>query len=312
MIIFLISCGKKGDPTFKSFEKPHPVKEISVFHSKDELIISWSYPSVEKEKIKGFYIDKAIADGKDAKANKSDFKNIAFIKNDESSFIDKDFKVGNKYFYKIRTLSLRDILSVDSPVFEAVISALPEPPQMIGYKIMPDSVEIRWNASTENNGIVYNLYKSFEKGKYGQYPLNTAPLTKPFYIDKPETEKTVYYTVRALRNTIVKDEGFHSKELEITIMAFIPEKPTGLKFASTDDKVYLMWNENKESWVSKYRIYKRVHNAQAFILIGESVTPAFTDNALLKAKALYYITAVGPLVESASSEIIEVNPMIER
>jgi predicted small lipoprotein YifL len=59
-ISFITSCGKKGDPTLKTFEKPMPVKEIRAVHREDELIISWSYPAAEREKIKGFHIEKAM------------------------------------------------------------------------------------------------------------------------------------------------------------------------------------------------------------------------------------------------------------
>jgi hypothetical protein len=312
MIIFIISCGKKGDPTLKSFEKPQAVKEITVLHREDELIISWSYSSVEKEKINGFYVEKAVVDGMNAISTKPEFNNISFIKSNESSFVDRDFKEGNKYFYKVRALSLRNVFSDDSPVFEAVISVLPKPPSGIKYKVMTDSVEIRWNPSSIENGAIYNLYKSFEKGKYGRIPMNPAPITGYFYTDKPQTDRPVYYTVRALRNTPVKDEGFPSDELEIKPSSFVPSRPAGLKFAPADGKIYLIWDDNKESWIKKYRIYKKANDAQAFSLAGESATPAFTDKVPLKTKTLYYITAVGPLVEGIASEAIEVNPLVER
>ncbi len=45
--LFIISCGKKGDPTLKTFEKPMPAKEIIEAHHEDTK--GKGYPSKELE-----------------------------------------------------------------------------------------------------------------------------------------------------------------------------------------------------------------------------------------------------------------------
>lgn len=314
-ISFITSCGKKGDPTLKTFEKPMPVKEIRAVHREDELIISWSYPASERAKIKGFYIEKAIGDGQEAIGKRQEYKNIAFLKNDISQFIDKDFKVGIFYFYKIRVYSLRDIISDDSPIIKAAPKELPKPPVKLSYRLTNDSVEIAWQAignGQEAIGIGYNIYKSYEKGKYSASPVNNIPLRESFFKDRIEKEKTVYYTVRALLDTELKDEGYLSEELEINPETFIPSQPHNLKYVPSKQKVYLMWYENPEIWVGGYRIYRKKESETEFKLIGESILPAFTDNEPLSLKMAYYITAVGPKKESVPSEIAEVYPLVER
>ncbi|HCZ12615.1 MAG TPA: hypothetical protein DHV16_10300, partial [Nitrospiraceae bacterium] len=285
-VLFAISCGKKGDPTLKSFEKPQAVKDIKAVHREDELIISWSYASSEREKIKGFYIEKAIGAGQD-------FKNIIFLKSDAAQFIDKDFKAGNTYLYKMRTYSLRDVISYDSPVMKAFPKELPKPPVKLSYKTTNDSIEIAWQATVagqEAVGIRYNIYKSYEKGKYGASPLNSVPLKEPAFKNKIETEKSVYYTVRALLDTDLKDEGYPSEELEINPGSFVPSKPNKLKYVPSSQKVYLIWDENQEIWTKGYRIYRKKASETEFKLIGESILPAFTDNEPLSSKRSYYIT----------------------
>lgn len=313
-VLFTASCGKKGDPTLKSFEKPQAVKDIKAVHREDELIISWSHPASEREKIKGFYIEKAIGNGQEAIGQ--EYKNIVFLKNDISQFIDKDFKTGSVYLYKIRVYSLRDVISDDSPVIKVFPMELPKPPAKLSYKTTNDSVEIRWDEARgdrqEAIGLRYNIYKSYEKGKYGVSPANNIPLKEPAFKDKIETEKIVYYTVRALFDTGIKDEGYPSEELKVDPATFVPLRPKKLTYVPSKQKVYLMWDENPEMWVKGYRIYRKRASEMEFKLIGESVLPAFTDNEPLSSKRDYYITAAGPKKESVPSELIEVHPLVER
>jgi hypothetical protein len=309
-VLFIISCGQKGDPTLKSFEKPMAVKEIRAVHREDELVISWSYPALEREKIKGFYIEKAIGNGQEAMGKRQEFKNIIFLKSDASQFVDKDFKIKHEYFYRIRVYSLRDIISDESPIIKATIGELPEPPVRLSYRVTDDSIEIAWHGQ-EAVGIRYNIYKSYESGKYSASPINSSPLKEPFLKDRVETGKPVYYTVRSLLDTEIKDEGYPSEELEVNPESFIPSKPTGLKYVPSEKKVYLMWNENPETWTKGYRIYRKRISENEFRLTGEAVTPAFTDNEPLSSKRSYYITAVGPKKESIPSDVVEVHPLVE-
>jgi hypothetical protein len=308
--LFIISCGKKGDPTLKTFEKPMPVREIRAVHREDELIISWSYPQSERAKIKGFYIEKAETKNQESGVNGPEFKNIAFLKNDASQFVDKDFRTKQEYLYRIRVYSLRDILSDESRIIKASVGELPKPPVKLSYRVTNDSIEIAWHGQ-EVMGI-YNIYKSYEKGIYPASPINTSPLKEPFFKDRVEKEKPVYYTVRALLNTELKDEGYPSEELEVNPETFIPSQPHKLKYVPSEKKVYLMWDENPEVWIKGYRIYRKKGMETEFTLIGESTLPAFTDNEPLSSRRSYYITAVGQGKESIPSEIAEVHPLPER
>lgn len=313
--LLVSSCGKKGDPTLKTFEKPMPVNEIRAVHREDELIISWSYPSSERAKIKGFYIEKAIGDGQGAIGKRQEYKNIAFLKNDISQFIDKDFKTGNHYFYKIRVYSIRNVISDDSPIIKAAPKELPKPPVKLSYRLTNDSIEITWQAvgsDQEAAGIRYNIYKNYEMGKYSVSPVNSRPLKEPVFKDRIEKEKTVYYAVRALFDTELKDEGYPSEDLEVNPESFVPSKPAKLKYVPSEKKVYLMWDENPEIWVKGYRIYRKRASEAEFKPIGESVSPAFTDNEPLSSKTIYYVTALGPRKEGIPSDSVEVHPLVER
>lgn len=311
IIVFLLtSCGKKGDPTLKTFEKPVPVKEIRAVHREDELAISWSYPASERAKIKGFYIEKAEIKSQESGVKSPEFKNITFLKNDASQFVDKDFKTKQEYFYRIRVYSLRDIISDESPILKIKPLPLPDSPTGLKYSVTKDSVLIKWDWVC--NEFKYNIYKSYEKGKYPASPLNNIPLTATSFSDKVGKDKPVYYTLRALLDTNIKDEGYPSEELEVNPDSFVPSSPVNLKYVPSKMKVYLMWDENPEAWVKGYRIYRKRDSEAEFKAIGESVTPAFTDNTPLSSMSVYYVTASGPKKESRPSDAVVVSPLIER
>lgn len=308
--LFIGSCGRKGDPTLKTFEKPMPVKEIRAVHREDELIISWSYPASERAKIKGFYIEKADIKNQESGVRSPEFKNITFLKNDVSQFVDKNFKTKQEYFYRIRVYSLRDIISDESPILKIKPLPLPDRPTGLKYSVTKDSVVIKWDWVCDE--FKYNIYKSYEKGRYPASPLNNIPITATSFSDKVEKDKPAYYTVRALLDTNIKDEGYPSEELEVNPETFIPSQPHNLKYVPSEKKVYLMWDENPEVWVKGYRIYRRKGMEAEFKLIGESTLPAFTDNEPLSSKRSYYITAVGSGKEGIPSETVEVHPLPER
>ncbi|MCE5195280.1 MAG: hypothetical protein LLF28_07545 [Nitrospiraceae bacterium] len=291
--LVIVSCGKKTPPTLKAYEKPVPPENVKAVHREDTIVLTWSYP--KKSNLKEFYI---------LKSDRIDFDTIANLSKDETSYIDKDFKTGNTYRYKIVAQTVKEVLSNDSETIEIKPLEPAPAPRNISFFIGNSTIEITW----ENTGkeIIYNVYKSYEKGKYGFYPLNTSPLDSPSFAAAPEFNRTVYYTVRSSFGKPVRDESMASVEIEVSPSDYIPSKPAGIKTVKADEKVILTWKENPEPWVTKYRVYRKIHN-EGFKVISEPVTPVFVDREKAGNKQLYKITAVGPVKESEPSQIITVD-----
>ncbi|MCL5422133.1 MAG: hypothetical protein M1461_06640 [Nitrospirae bacterium] len=111
------------------------------------------------------------------------------------------------------------------------------------------------------------------------------------------TERPVYYTVRALRMTDIRDEGTASEELEVSPPHFVSSAPSALRVVK-GDKIYLMWKESPEPWVRGYRVYRKIDGEQGFTLLGEVKIPTFTDTEKIDKKVWYMIKALGPVSES--------------
>ena len=296
MILFLATaCGKKGDLTLRAFEKPAAAGNISALHRDNEINIFWQYPAHEMQRIKGCQVMRSDDGG-------IIFKELAFLNPDKLLYVDKNFAVGREYYYKIRCLSVRNIYSDDSAVIKVIPLPLPQKPEDISYKVENDSIKIHWRQAAD---LKYNIYKSFQKGDYSISPLNNEPLSENYFNDKIETGKTVYYTVRALLGTEIRDEGPPSEELEVNPASFVPSRPSGLKHIPVEKASYLLWKENPEAWVKGYRVYRKRLIDDNFVLIGEPAAPVFADAEPLASKTVYYITAVGPVKESLPSEMLE-------
>ncbi len=313
-IIFLVAlllaaCGKRGDPTLTTFVKPAPLTNINVVHRGNSIFLSWSYSvsSDMQELVKGFYIEKA---GGKEDNNPAEFRRIVLLPGTVNHYTDTDFEAGRPYFYKILVYSVRNIISDPSPVVKVLPAPLPQPPQGLLFEVKNDTVEISWNKISGK--VKYNIYRSSKKNTFPKSPLNKAALSEPLFRDKVETGSPLYYEVTALLDTNIKDEGFPSKVLEVDPETFVPSKPSGLKYVYAPKGVVLMWKENPESWVKQYRVYRKRAMEGGYSIIGEAVTPTFKDDETVTSKTLYYITALGPSMESAAMEPIEVSPLVER
>lgn len=289
------SCGKKTPPTLKAYEKPSAPASVKAIYREDRIILSWSYTS-KKENLKEFHI---------LRAEDSSFQKIASVPKDESSYTDVNFKTGTLYKYKIVARSLKKILSEDSDIIAIKPEVIPPAPKNISFKVGNDILHISWDSAGEN--ILYNVYRSDEKGKFSINPINKEPLTAPKYSDNLETGKHVYYTIRSLLNKEFRSEGHASGEIMVDPLTFIPSKPEGFQTVVADDKVVISWKENPELWITKYRIYEKVNEKDGFKPAKESVTPVFTLREKTVMKHIYRVTAVGPLKESEPSEVIAVD-----
>lgn len=257
--------------------------------------MSWDFPAGEDLTIKGFQLIKSIPPSSPI---------IIFLEPDNRSYTDTDFKIRFQYRYKIVSENLRGVLSNDSNIIEIIPEDPPLPPEKLLFKIEFDSLTLTWGNAGDK--ILYNIYKSDKKGIYSLTPLNKEPIKETSFRDSFNAEKTVYYTIRSLRGGVIRDEGSASEELEVSPSDFVPSVPEGLQAVVQDDKVYLIWKEVPETWISGYRVYREIDKTTGYLFIGETTIPAFIDNEEPLTKRNYKVTALGPSKEGPASEIKDV------
>lgn len=294
LFIFLlipVSCGKKGELTLKSYEKPEPPTLLNAIHREDKIILQWSYTKKNEIAIENFII---------LKSSDSVFERIAHVEKNKRSYTDLDFEHGRKYSFKVISVNYKGVYSDDSNIINLIPMDPPLPPKSVSFKTENESLLLTWE--NQAAGALCNIYKSLDKGIYGLSPVNKIPLSENFFRDDYNVNKPVYYTLRCQNKTGIRDEGHSSEEVAVDPSEFIPSSPKDLKYFTASDRVYLLWKESDEIWVTGYRIYRKI-GKDNYTLIGNTQIPTFVDNESPLTKRDYRISAVGPSKESPAAEV---------
>ena len=291
----LFACGKKGEPTLKSYDKPPAPSELNAIHRETDIFLLWNFPKEKEQTLKGFHLMKSTG---------GDFHELVFLNNDQRSFTDKDFQPEKTYKYKIVSESLRGIASNDSNILEVILKNPPAPPESASFSIEHDSVTLSWASAGE--GVLYNVYRSDTPGVYSLMPANIGPLRETHFKDTFNVTKPVHYTIRSLSGSDIRDEGPASKEIVIDASGFIPPAPVGLQTVITKEAIYLLWKEPVETWTTGYRVYREISKEEGYVFIAESQTPSFLDKDTSLKKRSYRVTVMGPVKEGPPAEIRDV------
>lgn len=288
---FLSSCGKKGPPTLRSFKSPPPPVLQRALHREDAILLLWSFPSGKETDIARFEVLRS-SDG--------DFGKIAETGKTSRSFTDMGF-IGNKlYQYMIVARTSDGSASPGSNVLTVRPVQPPQPPGDVSFTVGSEAVILSWIKT--GSGPFYNVYRRFEGGEYGLSPLNDEPLSDNSFRDGLFIDRTVFYTVRSLRNSGVWNEGPPAGELAVNAREFVPSAPEELSSFTAADRVLLFWRGPEETWIRGFRIYRRM-NEPEYRVIAETRIPSFIDTDSPGVPRNYRITALGPEKESPAAEI---------
>jgi hypothetical protein len=287
-----ISCGKKGDPTLKSYKKPDTPEALRVIHREATLYILWDFPKSGENLLQGFVLMKSDESGA--------FKNVE-IAYDKRSYLDTEFMVGSEYRYTIISKSHKGVTSRDSPAVTVRPAAVPPPPADITFRADLESVILQWSPSGEH--IRYNVYRRKSGEEYGFMPVNATPLTVNSFRDSFDISRSVHYQIRSLAGHSAWDEGAPSAEINVDPKDFVPSAPQNLHAVNWDGGVQLIWREPPEPWITGYRVYRGTDKEQGYLLIGGTQTPAYFDREALQGKRTYRVSAVGPAKEGESAEV---------
>jgi len=305
LLFFLCSCGKKGEPTLRSYEKPDPPSGLRAIHRESDIILLWDFPKDKEQSIKGFYLMKStLPQTPFLKGGGGDYERIAFLGSNIRSYTDSNFKIDFEYKYKIISQNVNGVTSNDSNIIGIKPKSPPAPPENLSFETEYDSLLLTWKSAGKE--ILYNIYKSNKKGLYSLMPLNKEPIRETFFRDNFDIKKPVYYIMRSLIGGNVWSEGSASKEMVIDPLEFIPSAPEALQAVVTNETVYLIWKEPPETWITGYKVYREIDKKEGFLFIGETQTPAFIDNENPFIKRNYRVTAMGPSKESPPAEIRDV------
>jgi len=153
------------------------------------------------------------------------------------------------------------------------------------------TVGLDWNNNGEADLAGYRVYRSTSSG--GGYSAISGLIGSSAYTDNNVNNGTTYYYVVTAEDTSSNESG-NSNQASGTPEAgpdvTPPSAPTGLGASAGDATVGLDWNNNGESDLAGYRVYRSTSSGGGYGdisgLIGSS---AYTDNAVTNGTTYYYV-----------------------
>ncbi|UCD08650.1 MAG: hypothetical protein JSU79_09855 [Dehalococcoidales bacterium] len=170
-------------------------------------------------------------------------------------------------------------------------------------------VSLDWNDNGEGDLDGYNIYRSLTSGdNYTQ--INGLPVTTSNYTDTGLTNDTTYYYVVTAVDVGSNESGY-SSEVSAMPTDLPPAAPTGLAATPGDGQVSLDWNNNGESDLDGYNIYRSLTSGDNYTQVnGLPVTTSnYTDTGLTNDTTYYYVVTAVDLGSNESSYSSEVSAM---
>jgi len=191
-------------------------------------------------------------------------------------------------------------------VYITTDSIPPAAPTNLAATAGEEEVGLDWDDNSEPDMASYNIYRSLTSGSGYAY-VDNSPVSE--FLDIGLTNDVTYYYVVTAVDT-GDNESANSTEANATPTDLPPAVPTNLSAVAGDRLVDLDWDDNSESDLAGYNIYRSLTSGSDYTYIDNSVTSAYTDTELTGGTTYYYVvTAVdGNPYESGYSDEVSATP----
>ncbi|MHC4372886.1 MAG: right-handed parallel beta-helix repeat-containing protein [Planctomycetota bacterium] len=159
------------------------------------------------------------------------------------------------------------------------------------------SVSLDWDDNAEPDLASYTVYRSTTSGS-GYAAIVTGVATSD-YVDNAAVNGTTYYYVVTAVDTSTNESGYSNEDSATPIDA-PPTAPTGLVANAGDSTVSLDWDDNGESDLASYTVYRSTTSGSGYVSIAtEIATSDYADNTVVNGTAYYYVVTA---VDAGSNE----------
>ncbi len=168
-------------------------------------------------------------------------------------------------------------------------------------------VSLDWTDNGESDLDGYNVYRSTTSGS-GYVKINGSLVETSSYLDTGLTGGiTYYYVVTAV--DLASNESGYSDEESATPTDPPPSAPTGLAATPHDAEVELNWNDNSESDLDGYNVYRSTTSGSGYTKINGSLVSIsnYTDNTVTNDVTYYYVVTAVDITSSESGYSSEVS-----
>jgi endoglucanase len=214
-----------------------------------------------------------------------------------SDYTDNSVSNGTTYYYVVTAIDT----STNESGYSNEASATPEAdttppaaPTGLAATAGDATVSLDWNDNGEGDLDGYNVYRSTTPGS-GYSQLNGSLLSSSDYTDNSVSNGTTYYYVVTAVDTSSNESGNSNEASATPTDTTPPAAPTGLAATPGDATVSLDWNDNGESDLDGYNVYRSTTPGGGYSQLNGSLLSSsdYTDNSVSNGTTYYYVvTAV--------------------
>lgn len=313
------ACGRKTDPLTPDSPRPEAVHITKVMVRDNVAYLSWPLPTrnvegkiMSADQIRSFQVFRAEI-GPDRK--KSRFREVAIIETARPVnaevvggivvWKDQDLRYGQIYVYRVRVESVRGWLSSYSDEVRVVPLLTVSPPKNVTAVGGDREVSLTWepvkskmDGSRHEGFVGYHVYRGTAPGQYEDKPLTAEPVRTAGCKDTAVVNgRTYFYMVRTVDSPVLPwRESPDSGEASATPRDQTPPaKPTGLTVVPGVKRVFLTWNENRESDIAGYHVYRSLTSGRDYTRLTDTMVKhtTYSDVSVRSGMVYFYmITAV--------------------
>ena len=205
---------------------------------------------------------------------------------------------GQEYYFVIAAEDSSTLMSPFSDEVAATpIDNQPPPiPQNVTAERGEGSVQLTWSAVSDPELAYYTVYRSTTSG--GSYSAVDLP-EDPEYLDSGLTNDITYFYVITATDTAANESAYSVEVFATPTSDLPPSAPTGLVATPGNGVVHLDWNDNPESDINEYKLYRGTISGGPYTEIDADVVSQFDDSNVVNGNRYYYVVTA---VDNANQE----------
>ncbi len=322
-------CGYKNPPVPPESVVPKPISDLRYTVDSKGVELTWSYPvetirGTTVKQVDSFELYRAVVPMEDYCGNcPIPFGEPFGLPGGESYeenrrksvYQESLLRSGHKYFYKVRSRTSWWASSGDSNIVSFIYHTPAKAPEGLNVTAEGTTLALSWKpVTTFLDGSKIDLpvrYRVLRSRGGEAFKALGRVLKGTEYVDSDVAKGHKYFykvqSMLLIEGDLAK--GGMSKVVDIVPQDVTPPSAvTGVTAVRTGTGIKVIWDRSRDADVAGYRVYRRIENQKAAILLGEAEA-AYTifvdDNVPENIRVYYSVTAVDqaePANESLRSE----------
>ena len=190
--------------------------------------------------------------------------------------------------------------------------AVPAAPQNLQATYTGNSVDLTWQAPTDNGGDPITQYRIYRSTTSGSGYVEIGTTTQTSFSDTTISLGNTYYYLVAAENSI--GIGLNSTEVSVNVYS-VPSAPQSLTATASSGSVFLTWQvpaNDGGSQILLYKIYRSATSGSGFVNIAntsDGTTTNYNDTNVINGNTYFYmVSAVNAIGEGPNSTEVSATP----